>query len=93
MPVEAIHDGGEEGEGAVLNVVREGKSVILHPKPGVRDNRWIEVLDTDLKPGEPVIVEGGYSLPEGTEVTDEAEGTASRSDEGEGKPAGEGDHD
>ena len=46
VPVEAIHDGGEEGEGAVLNVVREGKSVILHPKPGVRDNRWIEVLLT-----------------------------------------------
>ena len=40
----------------------------LHPKLGVSDRHWIEVLQTDLKPGEAVIVEGGYHLPEGTEV-------------------------
>ena len=70
VPADAIHD---LGEGPVLNVVREGKSVVLHPKLGVRDNRWVEVLGTDLKPQEPVIVEGGYNLPEGTEVTTEPE--------------------
>lgn len=69
VPAEAIED---LGEGPVLNVIRSGKSVVLHPRLGIRDNRWVEVLDTDLAPGEPVIVEGGYNMPEGTEVTTEA---------------------
>lgn len=70
VPADAIHD---IGEGPVLSVVREGKSVVLHPKLGVRDKHWVEVLGTDLKAQEAVIVEGGYNLPEGTEVTAEPE--------------------
>ena len=26
-------------------------------------------MDSDLKPGEPVVVEGGYNMPEGTKVS------------------------
>jgi RND family efflux transporter MFP subunit len=66
VPAEAIED---LGEGPVLNVVREGKSAVLHPRLGARDDQWVEVVGTDLREGELVIVEGGYNLPEGTEVT------------------------
>ena len=53
----------------VISVVRDGKTVVLHdPKLGLKDEHWIEVGGTDLKPGEPVVVEGGYNLPEGTKV-------------------------
>ena len=65
VPVEAVQDTGEV---PVLNVVRDDKTVVLHPKLGLKDEHWIIVSDTDLKPDEPVIVEGGYNLPEGTEV-------------------------
>ncbi len=56
------------GEGPVLNVIREGKAVPLHPEPGLAHDGWTAVAGTDLKPGELVIVEGGYNLPEGTPV-------------------------
>ena len=56
------------GEGPVLNVVRDGKSVVLHPEAGTPRGGWVAVAGTDLKEGEPVIVEGGYNLPEGTLV-------------------------
>ena len=56
------------GEGPILNVVREGKSVALHPKTEPAGDGWVTVTDTDLKEGEPVIVEGGYNLPEETTV-------------------------
>jgi multidrug efflux system membrane fusion protein len=66
VPLEAVHD---LGEGLVISVVRDGKTVVLHdPKLGLKDEHWIEVGGTDLKPGEPVVVEGGYNLPEGTNV-------------------------
>ena len=60
VPVAAITD---VGEGSVLRVIRQGKAVALQPTLGTRDDGWVEVLGTDLKPGEPVIVEGGYNLP------------------------------
>ncbi len=69
VPAEAIHD---LGEGPVLSVIRGGKTMVLHPKLGVRDRQWVEVLDTDLKAGEPVVTEGGYNLPDKTEVSVEA---------------------
>lgn len=56
------------GEGPILNVVRDGKSVALHPKASPAGDGWVTVTDTDLKEGEPVIVEGGYNLPEETRV-------------------------
>jgi RND family efflux transporter MFP subunit len=75
VPVEALDD---LGAGPQLSVVRGGKTVVLHPGLGMRNNRWVEIQGTDLKPGEPVIVEGGYNLPEGTKVSAE---TASKSDD------------
>ncbi|MGO9107613.1 MAG: efflux RND transporter periplasmic adaptor subunit [Thermoguttaceae bacterium] len=73
VPVEAVQGAGEE---PVLNVVRNDKTVVLHPKLGLKDEHWIAVTDTDLNPDEPVIVEGGYNLPEGTEVAVEESETA-----------------
>jgi multidrug efflux pump subunit AcrA (membrane-fusion protein) len=73
VPVEAVQAAGED---PVLNVVRNNKTVVLHPKLGLKDEHWIVVSDIDLKPGEPVIVEGGYNLPEGTEVAVESTETA-----------------
>ena len=65
VPVAAVLD---LGEGPVLAVVRDGKSALLQPTVGKSNGGWVAVSGTDLKPGEPVIVEGGYSLPEGTPV-------------------------
>ena len=66
VPIEAVDD---LGKGPQFSVVRDAKTVVLHPHLGMRNKYWVEVEDTDLKPGEPVIVEGGYNLPEGTEVS------------------------
>jgi RND family efflux transporter MFP subunit len=65
VPAVAVY---ELEEGPVLNVVRGGKAVALHPELGVVSDGWVEVLKTDLKAGEPVIVEGGYNLPPDTPV-------------------------
>ncbi len=72
VPAAAVLD---LGEGPVLSVVRDGKTVVLHPEPAISHQGWIEVAGTDLKAGEPVIVEGGYNLPEKTavKVSDEKE--------------------
>ena len=65
VPAAAVLD---LGEGPVLYVVRDGKAVPLHPEVGTAHGGWAAVTGTDLKEGEPVIVEGGYNLPEGTPV-------------------------
>jgi len=65
VPAAAILD---LGEGPVLGVVRDGKSVVLHPEIGTSHEGWVAVSGTDLKEGEPVIVEGGYNLPADTPV-------------------------
>jgi hypothetical protein len=65
VPAAAIND---LGEGPVLHAVRQGKTAVLHPRLGMKDAGWVEILETDLQPSEPVIVEGGYNLPAKTEV-------------------------
>ncbi|MBI3836727.1 MAG: efflux RND transporter periplasmic adaptor subunit [Planctomycetia bacterium] len=65
VPVAAIFD---LGEGPLLNVIRDGKTVVLHPRLGTSHEGWVAVSDTDLKPGEEVIIEGGYNLKEETPV-------------------------
>jgi multidrug efflux pump subunit AcrA (membrane-fusion protein) len=65
VPAVAILD---LGEGPVLSVVRDGKTAILHPEVGASHDGWTAVSGTDLKEGEPVIVEGGYNLPAETPV-------------------------
>ncbi len=74
VPAAAIDD---LGEGPLLHVVRRGKAVVLHPRLGQQDGGAVEVLKTDLQPGEPVVVEGGYNLPDGTEVKVRASGAES----------------
>jgi RND family efflux transporter MFP subunit len=65
VPVAAVLD---LGEGPVLSVVRDGKAVVLHPTVREAHDGWVSVAGTDLKAGEPVIVEGGYNLPKDTPV-------------------------
>jgi RND family efflux transporter MFP subunit len=65
VPAAAILD---LGEGPVLSVVRDGKSVVLHPELGSSQGGWTQVSGTDLKQGEPVVIEGGYNLPTDTPV-------------------------
>ena len=65
VPAAAILD---LGEGPVLSVVRDGKSVVLHPELGSSQAGWTQVSGTDLKEGEPVVVDGGYNLPTDTPV-------------------------
>jgi multidrug efflux pump subunit AcrA (membrane-fusion protein) len=65
VPLTAVYD---TGQGPSISVVREGKTVVRHPTLGQSDRRWVLAAGTDLKPGEPVVVEGGYNLPDGTKV-------------------------
>lgn len=65
VPAAAVLD---LGEGPVLSIVRDGKSVVLHPEVRPPHRGWMEIVGTDLKEGELVIVEGGYNLPEKTPV-------------------------
>jgi RND family efflux transporter MFP subunit len=82
VPSVAILD---QGEGPVLTAVREGKTVALHPELGTSQAGWMAVSKTDLKEGEPVIVEGGYNLPEGTAV--KTEEPTSKNEEEDSKSA------
>ncbi|MGD0896427.1 MAG: efflux RND transporter periplasmic adaptor subunit [Thermoguttaceae bacterium] len=68
VPAEAVND---LGEGPLLSVVRNRQSAILYPQLGLKDRGWVEVLGIDLAPGEPVIVEGAYNLPDETPVTEQ----------------------
>jgi RND family efflux transporter MFP subunit len=81
IPAEAVQDMGEE---QVFSVVRGGKSVLLHPQLGIQERQWVEVRTTDLKAGEPVIVGGGYSLPDGTSVSVETSPADHRGSSGAG---------
>ncbi len=75
-PMSAVHD---LGEGPVVNVLRDGKTARLQATTGLKDDGWIEIVGTNLKAGEPVVVEGGYNLPDGTKVGVETESDAKES--------------
>jgi RND family efflux transporter MFP subunit len=77
------------GEGPTLSVVRDGKIAVLHPEISKAAKGWVAVSGTDLKESEPVVVEGGYNVPEGTAVKtgkDEVE------DKGKHENASDSDH-
>lgn len=86
VPADAVLD---LGEGPILNVVRDGKTVVLHPQPKTPHGGSIEVVGTDLKEGELVILEGGYNLPEGTPVKLAGEKEDATKEGEPTKPAGE----
>jgi RND family efflux transporter MFP subunit len=69
VPTSAVFD---VGDGSAICVIRDGKSVRTRGQFGVHDGHWIELLTTEVQPtltaGEIVIVEGGYNLPDGTDV-------------------------
>ncbi len=68
-PIAALFD---VGDGTVIDIIRDGKSVRVQPEIGIRDKHWVEIAGVDIKdppkPGEMAVVEGGYNLPEGTPV-------------------------
>jgi len=69
-----------------LAVVREGKIRLLHPELGASDGGNVAVTKTDLKEGEPVIVEGAYGVEDNkVEATIIAEPKSAESKEGEAK--------
>lgn len=80
VPVEAIESRGEK---STVRVLRQKKAVVLQPKLGLSDTHWVEVTGTDLAVGEPVIVDGGYNLPDDAEVTVEPAKAQPRGAEGE----------
>jgi RND family efflux transporter MFP subunit len=83
VPEAAIFD---QGEGPLLAVVREGKIRLLHPELGASDGGNVAVTKTDLKEGEPVIVEGAYGVEDNkVEATIIAEPKSAESKEGEAK--------
>jgi RND family efflux transporter MFP subunit len=65
VPTAAIFD---LGEGPLVNVVRDGKSVTLHPTLGTSHDGWTAISNTDLREGELVVIEGGYNLKDETPV-------------------------
>jgi len=77
------------GEGPVLSVVRDGKLVVLHPEVRTPHQGWMEISGTDLKEGEPVIVEGGYNLPEKTPVKISNEKSEAKEEATSAKPSKE----
>jgi membrane fusion protein (multidrug efflux system) len=66
VPEAAIFD---QGEGPLLAVVRDKKIKLLHPELGPSDGGNVAVAKTDLKEGEPVVVEGAYGVPDDTQAT------------------------
>jgi HlyD family secretion protein len=66
VPEAAIFD---QGEGPLLAVVREGKIKLLHPELGATEGGNVAVAKTDLKEGEPVVVEGAYGVADDTQAT------------------------
>jgi HlyD family secretion protein len=64
VPVAALAD---RAGTPVLSVVREGKCYEVAVKVGVRTQTQVQILD-GVVPGDLVITEGGYALPEGCPV-------------------------
>jgi RND family efflux transporter MFP subunit len=80
IPAAALSDSGTQ---RVVNVVRDGKLAVLHPRSIIAYRNGVEIGGTDLREGEAVIVEGAFNLPEGTLVSAEP---APAAEEPEGSP-------
>ena len=65
VPASAVHD---EGEGPSVTIVRDGKAVVMHPQVGETHGGWTAISGGDLSVGDPVVVDGAYNLPDGSEV-------------------------
>ncbi len=60
------------GEGPIVVVVREGKAIQLHPTAVATHGTRTIVSGTDLHSGEPVVIDGGFNLPDETPVVSES---------------------
>ncbi len=69
VPAAAVFD---VGEGPRVAVVREGKIKQLEPASVDSHGAWTIVNGTDLQPGEAVVVDGGFNLPDDTPVRSDA---------------------
>jgi multidrug efflux pump subunit AcrA (membrane-fusion protein) len=76
---------GQDGATSVMVVSDDGKAHQKAVKVGVRDGEDIQIAE-GVQPGEKVITQGAFGLPDGTKVTVEAPAPA-----GEEKPAAGGD--
>jgi multidrug efflux pump subunit AcrA (membrane-fusion protein) len=65
VPETAVFD---QGEGPLLAVIRDKKLKLLHPELGATEDGNVAVTKTDLKEGEPVVVEGAYAVRDGIEA-------------------------
>jgi len=65
VPETAVFD---QGEGPLLAVIRDKKLKLLHPELGATEDGNVAVTKTDLKEGEPVVVEGAYAVKDGIEA-------------------------
>jgi multidrug efflux pump subunit AcrA (membrane-fusion protein) len=74
VPVAAIAD---RSGTPVVSVVREAKSYEVAVKLGTQTQEYVQIVE-GIAPGEWVITEGGYGLPEGCPVEVLPEGTPSR---------------
>jgi RND family efflux transporter MFP subunit len=68
VPAAALSDSGPQ---RVVNVVRDGKLTVLHPQSIAVYRNGVEIVGTDLREGEAVVVDGAFNLPEGTLVNAE----------------------
>lgn len=84
VPEAAIFD---QGEGPLLAVVRDGKIKLLHPELGATEGGNVAVAKTDLKEGEPVVIEGAYGVADDTEakILQEPPAAAESKEKGESK--------
>ena len=56
------------GRRSPLERCPQSESMLLYPQLGLKDQGWVEIIGIDLKPGESVVVEGNYNLPDDTPV-------------------------
>ncbi len=86
VPAGAIDEGGDYPR---LRVVRNRMSFVLWPRLGLKNKAWVEVEGTNLQPGEPIIAEGGYNLPDGTRVRAESVANLAQDSDEEEEERGE----
>jgi membrane fusion protein (multidrug efflux system) len=70
IPRTALRSSNDEAHGTVV-VVSDGQATYRPVRIGLRDGELVEVLD-GLAPGELVVADGGFTLPNGAHVVAEA---------------------
>jgi len=66
VPAQALIE--RDGKNLIF-LARQGKAVARVVQTGLRTHQFSEVTDGDIKPGDPVIVDGFYAIKEGSPLT------------------------